>query len=351
MQTIINGRIFEFPRTGVGRFCYEVVSEMDNLVKPGEMILAIPKDAKNVPKLRNIAVKTIGKGTGILWEQVELPLYVKKKRGGCLSMSSSVPLLSHEYVLIHDIALKVNSRKNGTIKDKLKIWWPLLQYYIGIKKSRVIMTLSEYQKKEMMREYRISKNIPVVYAGWQHMNRVTEDDSIIEKYNLRGRAYLYAVATKAKNKNFKWILKVAQNNPDKLFVVSGKLDTKYFADETNLDEVDNIISTGYVTDNEIKSLMKHATAFIFPSTYEGFGIPPLEALSVGTRVIVGQASCLPEIYGDYALYIDPNNYDVDFDQLLTCSTREPQDLLNTYSWEKTTKIIMNHIMNQHHEHE
>ena len=177
---LINGRIFEFPITGVGRFCYEVISEIDNMVNPGEIVLAIPKDAKNIPQLKNIDIKIVGKRTGIFWEQVELPIYAKKYKLRCLSMSSSVPILSPDYVLIHDISLKVNRDKNGSLKDKMKIWWPLLQYKVGISKSRVFFTDTKFQRDEITREYKTDREIVVVYAGWQHMNRIPFDDSIIE---------------------------------------------------------------------------------------------------------------------------------------------------------------------------
>lgn len=340
---VINGRIFEFPITGVGRFCYEVITEMDKIVEPGEMILAIPHDARNVPALENIKVKTVGKKRGIFWEQVELPKFTKKNNCKCLSMSSSVPLFAHEYVLIHDISLKVNRDRNGSFKDKLKIWWPLLQYRIGIRKSEKLFTVSNFQKEEIEREYNTSRQIAVIYEGWQHMERIRQDDTIIRKYDLGNKDYFFAVSTRAKNKNFKWILEVAKRNPELTFVVSGKLDTKYFSDDTNLDGLKNIITTGYVSDGEMKALMTHARAFLYPSIYEGFGIPPLEALSVGTKAVVGRASCLPEVYGDAVYYIDPYNYDVDFGKLLSSRELNTDTILNKYSWANAASDILSYL--------
>ena len=340
---LINGRIFEFPITGVGRFRHEVISEMDKIVHKNEVLLGVPQDAKNVPRLENIQVQVIGKRTGIFWEQVELPRYAHKNKMKCLSMSSSVPLLAHDYVLIHDISLKVNREENASLKDKVKIWWPLLQYRVGIHKSELFFTDTEFQKKEIEKEYKTNKQINVVYAGWQHMSRIDYDDQIIKRLNLENKEYYFAVSTRGKNKNFKWILEVAKRNQAARFVVAGKLDTKYFADDTNLDGLDNILTTGYVTDSEMKSLMKHAKAFLYPSIYEGFGMPPMEAMAVGTKAIVGKASCLPEVYGDSVYWVDPYHYDVDLESLISNNVGEPNKLLKRYSWEKTAKRIINSI--------
>ena len=76
-------------------------------------------------------------------------------------------------------------------------------------------------------------------------------------------------------------------------------------DIAKLKELPNVKLLGYVSDGQVKWLMQNCKAFIFPSYYEGFGIPPLEALSVGAKIVVGNAASLPEIYKKSAYYIDP----------------------------------------------
>ena len=75
----------------------------------------------------------------------------------------------------------------------------------------------------------------------------------------------------------------------------------------DLSQLRNVILLGYVSDEEVKALMQKCKAFVFPSYYEGFGIPPLEALSAGARIIIARSASLPEIYGNAALYIDAYN--------------------------------------------
>ena len=340
----INGRIFEYPITGVGRFCYEVIKEMDALVQPGQVCLLISGAAQNVPELHNIEILRIGSRQGIFWEQIEMPLYLKKRRLKCLSMSSSVPLLAHDYIQIHDISLKVNHYE-GTLIQRVKKLWPLLQYRVGINRSRILFTISQFSAQEINREYGLSESKPVVvYAGWQHMNRIVESEDVLERYGLEGKEYFFAVSTRTKNKNFRWILDAAKHNPRSVFVVAGKLDSKFFSDETDLDKASNIRTVGYISDEDMKGLMRHAQAFLFPSIYEGFGIPPLEALSVGTKAVVGRASCLPEIYGDTVYYIDPWDASVDLPALLAKKVVPPAQVLTKYSWAKTANKILSEIL-------
>ena len=99
---------------------------------------------------------------------------------------------------------------------------------------------------------------------------------------------------------------------------------------------------GYAKDAEARALMKYCKAFVFPSTYEGFGIPPMEALCMGARIILGDIPVLHEIYGESALYINCNDADVNLDELLDNSDAKKEKeaavkVLDTHSWEKSAK--------------
>ena len=83
-----------------------------------------------------------------------------------------------------------------------------------------------------------------------------------------------------------------------------------------------------------KALMTYCKAFIFPSYYEGFGIPPLEALSVGAKIIVSDRASLPEIFGKAAVYISPDDPYVNLSELMKEETTGSEEILDAYSWEK-----------------
>ena len=86
--------------------------------------------------------------------------------------------------------------------------------------------------------------------------------------------------------------------------------------------------------------MQQCKAFIHPAIYEGFGIPPLEAMSCGASVIVSTATCLPEIYGKSAHYIDPLNYDVDLDALLAEPVAAREDVLGKFDWQREGEKLL-----------
>jgi glycosyltransferase involved in cell wall biosynthesis len=137
----------------------------------------------------------------------------------------------------------------------------------------------------------------------------------------------------SKRKNIKWIIKYAQENPDSLFVISGiSLPT------VNIKELDNplpknIILLGYLDDFKVKALMEKCKAFIQPSYYEGFGIPPLEALGCGAQIIIANAASLPEIYGNTAHYIDPFDTHINLDELINQTLDPPDKILQMYSYD------------------
>ena len=141
------------------------------------------------------------------------------------------------------------------------------------------------------------------------------------------------------NKNFRWIVDVAQNNPSQNFVIAGGMNARVFSNKSKFSAPKNLRFLGYVSDAASKSLMKNAKAFLFPSFYEGFGIPPLEALSTETSVVVSDIPVMREIFGTTIHYIDPNNANIDLDNVMTENTDGSPDVLEKYSWEKSARII------------
>ena len=85
--------------------------------------------------------------------------------------------------------------------------------------------------------------------------------------------------------------------------------------------------------------MKHCKLFLHPAVFEGFGIPPLEALALGAPIALANATCLPELYGDTARYFDPYDYDTDLDRLAAQPVAAPDEVLQKYSWDRTAQFL------------
>lgn len=266
--------------------------------------------------------------------------FFKKEKAKGICLCNTVPLFSKGgLVCVHDIVFKTHPeyfKEPGAWHEILYRKW---MYTHAFHKADIIVTVSETSKKEILEQYRVhAGQIYVAGNGWQHMDRKDTDETIFQKYpKLTKGAYYYYLASLAPNKNLSWILKNAAGNPDKIYVLSGKP----LGDDSGVEKLDNVICTGYVSDSEARALMQYCRAFLFPSTYEGFGIPPMEALCMGAPVVLGDIPVLHEIYGNAAYYVDCDNADISIEQLLKQGGREaPETVLSRYSWEKSARIMM-----------
>lgn len=336
---IINGKFLSQKITGVQRYAREITLEIDELCNKGEVILAVNKKAVNVPNYKNISVQKIGFFSDNLWEQISLPFFVLKNQAICINLCNMVPILTPHVCVIHDVSFKVNKK----FFSKSFVFWYNFVFFTSMRRIKRIFTVSRFSAEEIAREYGIDCNeIIVTYNGWQHMNKVSgnySQKSALKLYGLEEEKYFFAMSSLAPNKNFKWIADAAKDNPDYIFAVSGVINTKVFGNALNFDVPPNLKFLGYVNDGEAKELMRYCRAFLFPTYYEGFGIPPLEALSVGTKTVVSDKSCMREIFGETVYYIDPDNPKVCFDELLSKPVGNAHLLLEKYSWKKSAGIL------------
>lgn len=283
-------------------------------------------------KYKNIEVINAGILEGHLWEQIELPILVRKYSGKLLNLCNTAPIISPGIVTIHDIQTKVHPE---FFSKKFALWYNFINK-LNIKRSRKIITVSKFSKNEIVKYYGISENkIEVIYNGWQHMERVVADEKILDKLNLRNKEYILGVSSLNPNKNFKYILELAKIHPEYQFIIVGKKNIKVFS-EYNIENIDNLKWAGYVTDEELKTLYSKAKVFVFPSIYEGFGIPPLEALACGCEnILVSNTSCLPEIYKNNAEYFNPYK----IFRIEKTLNKKVKNILLIYNWKNSAKKI------------
>lgn len=336
---VIDGRQLCGPTGGVQRYIREIVKELDQICQKDQYEVLVPPNAKELPEYRNIKVVRYGFLKGLLWEQVCLPWYLLTQRKRGIFPCTIVPMLYPKgLAVVHDIMIAKLPELRDTISNPFALRMLLLNYWVAAKRADILVTDSECSRQDISSFYHVpEKEIQIVGCGWQHITRVGTDDSWMEKFpQLSSGKYYFALSANRKQKNFKWILEVAKRNPDTLFAIAGTQDEWQ---KNQMIAADNIVRLGYVTDEQVRSLMEHCKAFLFPSTYEGFGIPPMEALALGAKIVVARASCLPELYQNSAYYIDPYDYEVDLDALLQNEVAPASEVLDVFGWDISARKI------------
>lgn len=349
-KIIINGSFLCRNLTGIERFSLEICKRLDSLDKNNLFELYVPKDAKFIPELSNLKI-TISQSNlkkFPLWDHFTFPKYVKKSDGISLDFANLTSLFQPGLVFIHDIYAKLYPQDFTSKKDKLRRFYMCWMYNHAIKKGKHIFTVSEFSKNQIIDTYKISsEKISVIPNGWDHFTGINEDNSIFTTFpSLKSKEYYFTLGSLQKRKNLIWLVQYAKTHPEELFAISGKAISGMVSNEIdNLQNLDNVILLGYVSDEQVKALMKNCKAFIFPSYYEGFGIPPLEALSVGAKIIVSDIPCFKEIYKASAYYIDPNNPNVNLSDLLKTQVSSAEELLNYYTYDNAAKKLYNTLIN------
>lgn len=234
-------------------------------------------------------------------------------------------------------------------------------YLNAIKRSRKIITVSNFSKNEIVKYTKAnSTKIKVIYCGVSESFKtyIPLKISLPEKYIL-------FVGNVKPHKNLKVLLEAYSNLNKELketykLVVLGKKTGFITPDKSVFKyiEKENLASavffSGYIKDEFVSSIYKHAQLLVFPSLYEGFGLPVIEAMTVGTPVLCSNLASLPEIGGDAANYFNPKNakeLTTKLELLLTSSTLQQAyrekgiEHVKKFSWKKSAEKHINLIKN------
>ena len=257
---------------------------------------------------------SVGNKNNIYWEQVELPRYLKTLKNPLLvDFGNTAPAFYRNKIsTILDISSVIHpewfSYKSGNY----------LRFITGkyIKYSRKLIAVSEYTKQTIIDQYNVDpafievvyNSCPEIYNNAAHLN-----NSEVEMVKQEFGDFILAVSSLDPRKNFLGLVKAfkkAKLKGIKLVIVGS--ENKVFADTGLKQEIGNdssIIFTGYISTKRLILLYRTAMFFVYPSFFEGFGIPPLEAMKCNCPVIVSNITSMPEVCGNAALYINP--YDLD----------------------------------------
>lgn len=311
----INGKFLAQSLTGVQRYATELLQAFDALlvdgawIVPGPVVLLVPSArVQPLPPLRHIQICEIPSSNLHLWEQFHLPLAARNAT--LINLAGSAPLIKFGQICtFHDTAVfDVPTSFSANF-----VRWYRLLFNVQGRLSRHVLTVSGFSKERLVHHLGIdARNVSVVHCGADHMLRLPSDAAVLDSLGVKSGGYFLAVGSTNPNKNFARLIEAFAGlpEPDARLVVVGGSNATVFADSSNAARDDpRIVRAGRLTDNEIKALYTHARVYVFPSIYEGFGLPPIEAMFCGCPVLAARAASIPEICGSGAAFFDPYSVD------------------------------------------
>lgn len=292
-----------------------------------------------------------------LIQNEKVNLYHACANWGTSSREVPVP----QILTIHDI-IPYSVRESSFLDDKIYATFKELTAS-SIKNSSLIITISRFSQKEIIKRFSVAKNKIVVVLNGSDFERsgvgIENEKEYLEKNELNRGQYFVYVGGFYKRKNINRVVqafKIFSNmHPNFKLVVTGANDSNDYEKkqfkifEKEVKGCEKIISyLGYVSNEEKNSLVKNSAALIYPSYYEGFGLPILEAMHLGVAVLCAKASSLPEVGGDIPFYFDPFSIDdiATAMEKLVCNQKlaskkiiQGKKRALQYSWNKTFRKV------------
>jgi glycosyltransferase involved in cell wall biosynthesis len=243
-----------------------------------------------------------GRLSGHAWEQFELPFTYPDR--WLLNLCNTAPVFRRrQAVLIHDAQVALHP---DSYSWAFRSWYKVMIRMVSWR-ADLVFTVSEFSKAALEQHGLVPVGkLIVVRNGIDHMARITADRSAVARLGFGDSPYILALGSLAPHKNLAMLLDafVAAELPAVDLVVAGGGNSRVFQ-RADLPQATNIRYAGRVSDAELKALYEGALAFAFPSLSEGFGLPPLEAMSMGCPVVATTGGAVPEVCGDAAIYADP----------------------------------------------
>ena len=351
----VNARFLTRPASGVDRVAIELIRALAGrsdvaglaLLHPARGALHLGWLDTLAPAVRDkIVLHPLGQRRGHLWEQIDLPRALPDLT--LLSLCSTGPVLRrNQAVMIHDAQVwDAPQSYSVAFRMAYRLLLPMVA-----RTARHVLTVSQFSARRLEARGIAPRDQPkVVLNGADHILRISPDKDVLSRHGLARGDYLLAIGNLAPHKNLAMLVAAAADRPAGApdLIVAGGMNGKVFAD-AGLKAARGVRFIGRVSDAELRALYDGAIALAFPSLTEGFGLPPVEAMLCGCPVVATSGGAVPEICGDAALLVAPQDRPA-WTAALNRIVAEP-DLrrrLNTqghrqaaqYTWAKAADAVM-----------
>jgi glycosyltransferase involved in cell wall biosynthesis len=297
---VINGRFLSQPLTGVQRFAREVVREIDLMAAAGQCApptIALPPGCEPLA-WRALRTETVGTRRGHAWEQIDLPRFARDR--WLISLGNTAPLLAgaRQSIVIHDTGVFDVPR---TYSLRFRLAYRTLQRLL-VRANARFLAVSDFTRSRMVRNLGLSpQHIAVVGEGSDHILRAPADPAALGRLGLAPGGYVLLVGVHSLHKGIGVVTQAYDQLAAlglRLVAVGAQFSELNRGPQTAAG--DAWLSVGRVADEELRALYEGALCLLFPSRYEGFGLPIVEAMSCGCPVVAAQSSVLGEVVGGAA---------------------------------------------------
>lgn len=367
MRIFIDARFWGLENAGLGRYTINFIEELKKVDRENEYVILLRKRYFDELKFPSNWKKVLGDfGHYSISEQITLPKIIAQNCPDIVHfLHFNVPVFYRGpfIVTIHDMLMhKSSGRETTTLPFYSYVIKRIVYKFVfrqAVIKSKIIIVPTKYVKDDVVDYFGIDpKKVEVVYEGVSKAeNNSSDDGAVLKKYGVEKPYFIYT-GNAYPHKNLKRAIEAVaevnlktKKNVNLVLVTARNVFAKRLSEIIRILDADRCVKIlGFVPDEELFALYKNSVAFVYPSLFEGFGLPGLEAMGAGTVVLASDITVFREVYRDVPMYFDPHDYSsiqkamqdvMDVSSVKRAEKiQKGRDLAKTYSWEKMAREIL-----------